>query len=344
MSIKPGCMVIEIRDDLSNKLTNASFLAACLVVGIHLAGGPVKIPFVCNMAVPFFFIVSGFLLAGSCEKENWYRIAVFKRIKTLLIPYILVCGLSFAIQFGLHELAVRFAGATPGTMPISWRMPFDVFGLLFYGGPYAVGMWYVRCLILLVLLSPLILPRIVRSHTFALSVAVFFCVVAIGFDVARSRGVSFGAWWNYFYTFGIPPYSVACFVLGCVLRSWRFKIKWPRAIGILSLMLGCTLHYACGARSDFCVVLLMIAGAWQFVPTARWPGFFARNSFALFILHPTLIYLVTYVLKGVHRDSMTHTYFGYLVFFLILVPATCGLAELLRKKCGKFAACLFGGR
>lgn len=63
-------MVISISSALSNKLTNASFLAACLVVGIHLANGPIKAPFVCNIAVPFFFHRFGFFI-GRWLREDF---------------------------------------------------------------------------------------------------------------------------------------------------------------------------------------------------------------------------------------------------------------------------------
>ena len=210
--------MVKIDETLSNRIANLGFVAACLVVGIHMAGGPVRIPWICGCAVPIFFFISGFLLAGSCEQPGWYGNALRKRVKTLLVPYVIICGCWFPVLYGLHEIAIKFAGANPDGLRLTWRTPLDVFGILFHGGPYSVGMWYIRALLILVAFSPVLVFFIRRS--------VLLCWMTVGVTMMLwivskyhvQLGIVYSEWWEYFFTFGVPCYGVACFTLGLATR------------------------------------------------------------------------------------------------------------------------------
>ena len=86
----------------SKTLSNGAALCALLVVAIHV---PVDVSRCAEhsvfgfwlllfhegfarAAVPMFFFVSGYLLAGHFGDEKWYMAAIRKRIRTLLIPYV----------------------------------------------------------------------------------------------------------------------------------------------------------------------------------------------------------------------------------------------------------------
>lgn len=250
----------------------------------------------------------------------------------------------FPIQYCLHEIAVRYAGATPDTMVLSWRTPFDVFGLFFYGGPLAVGMWYIRCLFLLVLLSPLILPRIIKSISFAVCMVVLLSAIAVSYSVAANNGLELNPWWCYFFRFGIPLSAVACFAIGCALRAWRFELKFPKAVGVVSLLLSLLSHYCVGQGFCFVTNLLMILGFWQFIPSVEWPKLLVKNSFPLFILHPIFIYLMTYFLRGFQLANWLSTCTGYVLSYIAIIVFTCWIAQKLRIYMPRFSAKLFGGR
>ena len=85
---------------ISNKIYNMSFVCACLVVSIHITHpvtGPSKIldqmlyGGIAQIAVPVFFCISGYLIAPKILLGNWKQ-EVFKRIKTLLFPFLLWGG------------------------------------------------------------------------------------------------------------------------------------------------------------------------------------------------------------------------------------------------------------
>lgn len=148
---------------VSNKFRNMSILCALFVVIIHC-----RPPFevgtgmwwvqqilewgICTIAVPFFFVSSGYFLAVHSEARGWYTAALMKRMRTLVVPYFI--WLTLSLLFGV---AFRLLGG---------REIAEVFGLdslrRFYGIsltelPGLTPLWYVRGLLVLVMLSPLLL-------------------------------------------------------------------------------------------------------------------------------------------------------------------------------------------
>ncbi len=83
----------------SNKLANLSFLCACLVVTIHvghpkIAGSAtwwtdLSLHAVSRIAVPLFFAISGYLLAGRIDEKGWWTAALKKRLRTIGLPFVL---------------------------------------------------------------------------------------------------------------------------------------------------------------------------------------------------------------------------------------------------------------
>ena len=108
-------------------------------------------------AVPLFFFISGFLFF---LKEDTYLNKWRKRFKSLVIPYIVWCFVGFLIPFVFQEvlgLAHLFKGGAGHLKPIAdfegWdyiRMFWDIRD----GSPILSTLWFLRNLIVLVLLAP----------------------------------------------------------------------------------------------------------------------------------------------------------------------------------------------
>jgi peptidoglycan/LPS O-acetylase OafA/YrhL len=172
-----------ISADLSRKLSTVSFFAACFVVinhtcihsGLHSQTTIWISTFLSkNMslfAVSLFFAISGYLVAKKTDcgqTDGWYSTILKKRMRSLGIPYLIWCtvysltylpftllgnhvaGRSLLHNTYLHEPALSIANFG------------RLYGLDLWGLPVAGTMWYVRNLLLLFLVLPLIFPVIRR--------------------------------------------------------------------------------------------------------------------------------------------------------------------------------------
>lgn len=94
---------------ISNKMANASFVAASLVVfihiSIHLENGNLTWWFyqvvesgIARISVPFFFLASGYWLAGKFNEHGWWINECKKRIKSLILPYFI-----WSCLYGLYS-------------------------------------------------------------------------------------------------------------------------------------------------------------------------------------------------------------------------------------------------
>lgn len=163
----------QISPFLSEKLKVLSFIAISMVIYIHMfyAEGidmrhlAAVQNFIgnglCRIAVPLFFTISGYLFF---LKINDGITTIFhkmrKRVKTLLIPYILANSFTFVFYAILNLIALKI----PAIDRVVNFKVFDTIGsniaeileFIYVSPPIAFQLWFVRDLMLIVLFSPLI--------------------------------------------------------------------------------------------------------------------------------------------------------------------------------------------
>ena len=99
-------------------------------------------------AVPYFAMISGFFLFSQYPKQKSYGKLLHDRFQTLLVPYILAATLIFS-SIALAKLA------NGNTSFLNLRTIFH--GILIT--PLSSQFWFLRDLCLLVVISPLLLPK-----------------------------------------------------------------------------------------------------------------------------------------------------------------------------------------
>ena len=157
---------------LSSTIEWLRFVMACMVVLLHASGKGVlghdpfsyiRIVFahgICRVAVPVFFVVSGYLFFTKLQiwdTPTWIE-KVKKRIHSLLIPYIVWNTIALFAFFFYAILRARLNGDIPITFPAFFQQQK---GLMYLwntsnGSPIDYPLWFIRDLILIVLGSPLI--------------------------------------------------------------------------------------------------------------------------------------------------------------------------------------------
>ena len=140
---------------LSSKISWLSFLAICFVISIHCQIGVqgtfqnLYIHFGTVWAVPFFFLVSGFFLRlGFQNTTEGFSNHVVKKLRTLVLPYLLWCLIGLIIRFPIVDQCAT--GLNDG-----WLGALNaVFGVT-NGFPLGLPvLWFVRSLIVLQIVTP----------------------------------------------------------------------------------------------------------------------------------------------------------------------------------------------
>ena len=165
-------------ESLSLKIRQMSFICACLIVVCHVGNVPDVLLYVCEIALPFFFAVSGYFLAKHIGEDGWWRRAVMKRIWTLIVPLVLinliylVYALPFCVLSNLRHERDLFAN-----FPV-WADAWRALGVNFLDYPILGVSWFLRALFLMVVFSPLI-AKIACISRFGLGVLCWFCVICV---------------------------------------------------------------------------------------------------------------------------------------------------------------------
>lgn len=132
---------------------------------------------VCNLSVPLFFFISGYLFYTSSREWNWRDVwwsKMKRRVYTLLIPYLAYNLLSAANGYIMSAVDPSFAvsWSNPAALPFIgefWNSTTACAGMtnilgfsmqLYY--PADIPLWFVRDLMLTVAVSPVIYGLICR--------------------------------------------------------------------------------------------------------------------------------------------------------------------------------------
>jgi hypothetical protein len=167
---------------LSEKIRNLSFIAILLIVILHGYNLPsnfdensltYKIENIIHngftrIAVPLFFIISGYLLFINNNKFSLviYLDKIKKRFKSLVIPFLFNSGIYAFFLLGLYLLGYSFG-----------EIKFDSIKDFFYVliiKPIPFQLWFIRDLFIIILFSPIIYFFIKRLNYLCL--AIFFVI------------------------------------------------------------------------------------------------------------------------------------------------------------------------
>lgn len=218
---------------LSNKLRFLSFFAIILVVLIHsydyfLVAGNFNYIVqrtiskgMAYMAVPLFFMLSGYFFFS--QKKTFTREDYFsklkKRVKTLLIPYLVVSALSILLFAVLNKTGIYKIGWIQLDI---WHMPLGELLNLWLINPVSYQLWFIQYLILLCLISPIIYLLIRHVK--------YFYIVPV-----------FLFWFVLYYKIDHPTISLTFFSLGAFLSINNITFptykKQYRLSSIVSILL-----------------------------------------------------------------------------------------------------------
>lgn len=330
-------------------------LCACLVVFIHVKMEVTRGDFawwvqqlfaegLCRLAVPFFFVASGYFLSGHAGEPGWWPRELRKRLSSLLVPYLFWCllfaGVSCAFSVvggantGLEEKltlawwaeALGFTVQTPGLFPL----------------------WFVRNLLLLVMVSPLLVTltatRLRAGLTLLGCVALYF-----GLTPAIYSGATWALPWGMLFSMEGLTY----FTLGLALRRHPLNLRLPKPLGALLLLAGVGL-FVLSVQAGLDVkpwwwvprlvaIPLALWGLWALIPATPLPRSFTSLAFPIYLLHFFVLFALWLLLARLAPNTLTCSAY-YMLAGCIAITLSAQATLLFRRLFPRLANFLFGGR
>lgn len=318
--------------------------------------------FASTFAVPMFFAISGFLFAVKTDlgrQPRWYPVTLKKKVGSLLVPFLIWCTI-YAVSFipfklyGNYRAGRDLVFALPMLkLPLlSVRNIFGIYGFFIPKYPGCPILWFIRNLMLLFLVSPLLLFLFKKRFVAILFLIVVF--IAIVFENKMpfwhsNRGFSFGG--LFYFSLGIffafyplsrysfpvirrmlPPLWIASvFLLAAYYRldmlgtSYQFLADLSALLGVGSVWI----------LPDYICPLLRI-GSWKV----------AKDTFFLYVFHYLVLAFVFF--NTMERFLLYKLHIPLLIIFFLRVIGSSVpsliVAELMKKHLPALYRILTGGR
>lgn len=282
---------------------------------------------ICRLAVPCFFLISGFLFFQGLQEWDWSRWQekLKRRVGTLLIPYILWIVVDFfvywcyaLIQGETVTLAEQFRQA--GGIRIFWStnggLPISVKGV-----PLDGPLWFIRDLMYFTIAAPLIYLFLSKTRQVGIIIvcAIFICIQ------------------------GIIPEGLVFFMTGAFLQIKRkniCEILWPGRtwlyiLSLFFLVTACLFFnipfWGRFAKNIFLFIGIGAIFCWAASLNGKVKAnpFLIRSSFFIFATHEILILRQIAIPFVWRMVSWTGSVWDCLRFFLIPSFTVCICLALL---------------
>lgn len=335
---------MKISDRASDRIFNLSVLCMLLVIVQHIPLGPLftdHIGIFTGLAVPVFFMISGFFFVSHAESSSWWWDGLRKRVHTLLIPYLVANVLWYLADSALSGRAVGIRGFCVGLgLDLSER-PAD--------GP----LWYMRGLMIFMVLAGPLYGLIRRAKGMAVSVVLILLLGAMACRQVAATTASEDL--AEFLKYGFNVQGLFCFTVGMVISRYEMKIKVPSTghfLFLLLAVLSLAVYFIGGFRRiDGLMVVAMMAVAyllWAVMPRAGARNVFKRNLFAVYLYHAPVIAGVQYAYKAFVRSDSGMSTVEWMVLngveFLLCIGFPILVSEALKRWRPNVARVCFGGR
>ena len=189
-----------------------------------------------SFVVPAFFIISGYLFFMNVEGRTiskWYRDKIKKRAKTLLLPYVIWNLITLTLDF-LKYVRHSICWINYGDTSLWGVINKSFFDYM----PIDLPLWYIRDLIILVVISP--------ALYYLLKKVTYLFVVVIGI------------WYFIGGNFIINPVSLLFFSLGGLLAIRNFNL----------LLFNTRWQILLAVSFTFVLSVLMFFDCWTKIPKA----------------------------------------------------------------------------
>lgn len=300
---------------------------------------------ICRIAVPLFFLISGYLFFNSFEQWGItvYFSKIKKRVYTILLPYLLWNILAFFILYFYGYFRTKLHGDIPLSISTVWsnwkgfRLFWDSNG----GLPIDYPLWFIRDLFIIILISPLIYYNIKKLRYYGM-----LCLFAVY--------IVFGRFFMGLFFFSLGGWLM---INGLSLTSIARKYKWA-SVSTSLLLLSLIIPAYKWNQSAYWIIerIFTLPGTFAIICLSsegirsglfRFNGLLSRSSFfiyashAIIILHDIAHYIVLHFLP-VHGEL--YYCLDLLLRPIITVCICVAIYWSMEKVCPRLLCILTGGR
>lgn len=304
---------------------------------------------IARTAVPLFFFISGFLFF---YKTSFFTLGDYikklkKRIKSLFIPYIfwnlVVIFLTFLSQIFLPSLLSGRKKLLVDYNVIDWLNTFYDYG---NGLPICYQLWFIRDLIIVVILSPIIYYFIKYTKIYGIAILSILWIFNLWFDVVGFSIESFfffslGAWFSINrkdFTKVVSSLrwtSTIAYIILIVIDTylWYYKITNYTYIQNVGIIIG--------------MITIISWTAFKLKNKKIKPNaFLSASSFFVYAYHgmPIGLLIKVYIKATTPYINEFTMIAGYLLIPIIIVSIGVGIYAILHKYLPSFTALITGGR
>lgn len=279
-----------------------------------------------KVAMPVFFIMSGYLFFANVDVWNFkvYKTKIWRRIKSLLIPY-LIWNFLMAIKLKTFSWSMFWAYWEPAGVQIDW---FGQEQLM--TAPANMPLWFLRDLMVVSLLTPIIY---ILMRMLGLWLMGFLAILYLSGVYAFIPGLS--AYAVYFFTFGafLSIYkinliaSLKCVEIPAYVLSVLFAISMLLTYNtpvFSSLMLCFRLT---GAIAVFCIASRILSST-----DRRLPSVVCDSSYFIYLAHYVFFFsFIDTAFFALFGTSIQALSIHYLICPLIKVAIFVGVYIMYRK-------------
>ena len=345
---------MDISPKTRQKIKNMGLLCACLVVGIHVDWHPASGNIcwflhhvirrgVCLIAVPYFFVVSGFFLAKHFEETNWWCTEVKKRLRTLVIPFYACTALYIVLTTPLTIVADHLAGRSFGTNLIwlhdwVWTLGLD------FAKPTMTPLWYVRWVVVLVVLSGVLKVLIANLRYVFLG---GLAILGLACE-CMPRGLLYDVLTEGMFPNCGPALGTFYFSVGIFIQMNHIKLRMPRWMSMINFIVVMLLVAGICCVENDCLkrVLLLTAvpifllGVYCNMPSIQVPNRITSLSFPIYLIHCPVIVYLTLIVNRLPIGKLPQS----LGIYCGAVLGSIVVSLMVRKFTQRIASIVFGGR
>lgn len=341
--------VVFIHTQLGETIINGEYIAGESIFIIHDILFHIITNEIARIAVPLFFFISGFLFFYRTDTFNFnnYIKKIRKRFRTLLIPYIF-WNLAVVLLFLLSQLFLSSLLSGKNKLIVDYSI-IDWLNILWDKGdgmPICYQFWFIRDLIVVVLLSPLVYYFIKYIKIYGMILLGILWTFGLWFDVVGFSITSFfffalGGWFSINkrdFTIDFNKYRSSSTIIYLILLIVN-TIIWYNNIESLGFV------YNIGILVGIVTVISWTAFGLE-KNKIKPNTFLAGSSFFVYAYHGMPIALLSKVYMKLTAPFISEFTMiaGYLIIPFIIVSIGVGIYAILHKYLPRFTAFITGGR